>query len=541
MTPYKRMEFKVEFGEASRLSTDAQYGERAETSPWHRLKLLQPQCGFGQLGLCCRSCAMGPCRASFFAEGPRRGVCGASPDLMAARWLVRVAASAASIRLERLREEGAVQGSSLPQPYPLIVPGEAAGLLDADKPPYTLFGSKLYSTLRSSGLLPAGPRVELVRALSSAAMGSASDARVVALEALKLSLSDTWITSTLLAAATEAFTEPRSVEPLQAEGLVVLAACLDDYSMERLVKALESLGSPYHIVELACEWRGSHPVVADLASQELLAYSGMISAVAYQWPCVAPAALEAFKKTGAVLVDAREDLGTIVGKLQAAEKRRASCGSTATRYSLASLYAATDGLSMVAEAIEEGSVKGIVLLGGCGNPKQIHGSSAELVAALAKNDVLVLSYGCTAHQLAEKGLLSRASVGLAGDGLRRLCSRAGIPPVIHIATCTTYAQALQAGRIVSEQLGMGVNDAPAALLAPEASGERILSGLLAAAASGLLAGTAVLPGYYGSHSLRRLLGEELGSMTGGRLLYTPDPGGLLDAVLEWMRERRRKA
>ena len=27
---------------------------------WDRLEKQQPQCGFGELGLCCRICAMGP-------------------------------------------------------------------------------------------------------------------------------------------------------------------------------------------------------------------------------------------------------------------------------------------------------------------------------------------------------------------------------------------------------------------------------------------------------------------------------------------------
>lgn len=37
---------------------------------WDRLEAQQPQCGFGQLGLCCRNCNMGPCRIDPFGEGP---------------------------------------------------------------------------------------------------------------------------------------------------------------------------------------------------------------------------------------------------------------------------------------------------------------------------------------------------------------------------------------------------------------------------------------------------------------------------------------
>ena len=42
-----------------------------------RLAAMRPQCGFGELGTCCRICYMGPCRIDPFAEdGPTRGVCG---------------------------------------------------------------------------------------------------------------------------------------------------------------------------------------------------------------------------------------------------------------------------------------------------------------------------------------------------------------------------------------------------------------------------------------------------------------------------------
>ena len=44
---------------------------------WDRYDAMQPQCGFGQLGICCRICSMGPCRIDPFGEGPQEGVCGA--------------------------------------------------------------------------------------------------------------------------------------------------------------------------------------------------------------------------------------------------------------------------------------------------------------------------------------------------------------------------------------------------------------------------------------------------------------------------------
>ena len=56
---------------------------------WDRLEAQQPQCGFGQLGLCCRICNMGPCRIDPFGDGPRYGVCGADVDTIIARNFAR--------------------------------------------------------------------------------------------------------------------------------------------------------------------------------------------------------------------------------------------------------------------------------------------------------------------------------------------------------------------------------------------------------------------------------------------------------------------
>lgn len=59
---------------------------------WDRLKLQQPLCGFGELGVCCRLCMQGPCRIDPFGKGPTRGICGATADTIVARNLIRAIA-----------------------------------------------------------------------------------------------------------------------------------------------------------------------------------------------------------------------------------------------------------------------------------------------------------------------------------------------------------------------------------------------------------------------------------------------------------------
>ena len=88
------MEKSIDSATLSALNQAKKYGIR---TVWDRYEAQQPQCGFGETGLCCRNCMQGPCRISPFDDGPKVGVCGANADIMVARWVSRaVAAGTAS-------------------------------------------------------------------------------------------------------------------------------------------------------------------------------------------------------------------------------------------------------------------------------------------------------------------------------------------------------------------------------------------------------------------------------------------------------------
>lgn len=55
-----------------------------------------PQCGFGETGLCCRHCLQGPCRIDPFGGEPKVGICGATADVIVARGIDRAIASGAA-------------------------------------------------------------------------------------------------------------------------------------------------------------------------------------------------------------------------------------------------------------------------------------------------------------------------------------------------------------------------------------------------------------------------------------------------------------
>jgi len=109
---------------------------------WDRWDAMQPQCGFGELGICCRICNMGPCRIDPFGEGPQVGVCGASADTIVARNLIRMIASGAAAHSDHGRDiahalvlaaEGKTDAYTIKDAQKLRVIAEEYGIKTSDR------------------------------------------------------------------------------------------------------------------------------------------------------------------------------------------------------------------------------------------------------------------------------------------------------------------------------------------------------------------------------------------------------------------------
>ena len=80
------------------------------------------RCQYGEKGVCCRICEMGPCRISLGGKGATRGICGATAATIAARHLIRqVAAGVAAhsdhghhiVKALKLTAKGEAQGYAI--------------------------------------------------------------------------------------------------------------------------------------------------------------------------------------------------------------------------------------------------------------------------------------------------------------------------------------------------------------------------------------------------------------------------------------------
>jgi carbon-monoxide dehydrogenase catalytic subunit len=63
---------------------------------WDRSDQQKPRCGFGEQGLCCDNCYMGPCRINPRGKSPQKGVCGATAEVIVARNFARMIAAGAA-------------------------------------------------------------------------------------------------------------------------------------------------------------------------------------------------------------------------------------------------------------------------------------------------------------------------------------------------------------------------------------------------------------------------------------------------------------
>ncbi|HUT75040.1 MAG TPA: anaerobic carbon-monoxide dehydrogenase catalytic subunit [Armatimonadota bacterium] len=219
----ERQQRSIDAATQSALERAAEQG--IETA-WDRWDAMQPQCGFGGLGLCCRHCTMGPCRIDPFGLGPSVGVCGASADTIAARHLARMIASGVAAhsdhgrdvahtmllmakgeakdyqikRESKLREVATyfgIEGADAKEPMALAREvAELAyaqfGQQEGELVPLRRAPKKRQQLWRKLGLWPRGVDREVVEIMHRTHMGVDNDYRNLVMAGIRTALADGW-------------------------------------------------------------------------------------------------------------------------------------------------------------------------------------------------------------------------------------------------------------------------------------------------------------------------------------------------------------
>ncbi|NMC10901.1 MAG: anaerobic carbon-monoxide dehydrogenase catalytic subunit [Methanothrix sp.] len=303
---------------------------------WDRFEKQQPQCGFGELGLCCRNCNMGPCRIDPFGEGPSKGVCGATADIIVARNLIRsIAAGAAAhsdhgrgvahtfklmsegrapsyqvkdkAKLERLMKEYNVEDQIALAEAIMAEFGKQEGPIQ-----FTLRApAKRIELWRKLGIDPRGIDREIVEIMHRTHIGVDNDYVHLILQGLRASLADGWGGSMIatelqdvmfgtpkptFSEANLGVLEPNEIniiihghEPLLSEMIVAAAS---DPEMVELAKKQGAIG--INVSGMCCTgnevlMRHGVPVAGNFLQQELAVATGAVEAMVVDIQCIMPA------------------------------------------------------------------------------------------------------------------------------------------------------------------------------------------------------------------------------------------------------------
>ncbi|MBN1496067.1 MAG: anaerobic carbon-monoxide dehydrogenase catalytic subunit [Spirochaetes bacterium] len=193
--------------------------------------------------------------------------------------------------------------------------------------------------------------------------------------------------------------------------------------------------------------------------------------------------------------------------------------------------------------IINGRIRGIAGVVGCNNARTtLDSNTLTLVKELIKNDVLVLTTGCTAIGMGKEGLLTpEAAREFAGPGLAEVCETVGIPPVLHMGSCVDNSRILIAATAVVKDGGLGsdISDLPAAGAAPEWMSEKAISIGHYFVASGVYTVFGVTWPTSGSKEVTKHLFEDMEKTYGGRWDFAADPKEMARKMIEHI-DRKRK-
>lgn len=194
------------------------------------------------------------------------------------------------------------------------------------------------------------------------------------------------------------------------------------------------------------------------------------------------------------------------------------------------------------DAIISGRLRGAAGVVGCNNPKQIHDHChVAMMKELIKNDVLIVSTGCSALAAGKAGLM-RPDTGLkyCGKGLAEICQTVGIPPVLHVGSCVDNSRILTLlANIVAEGgLGEDISDLPVAGAAPEWMSEKAVSIGMYFVASGVFTVIGEPLPVLGSDNLTRYLTEEMEQEIGGKWAFERDPIKAAGLMIEHIDKKR---
>ena len=178
-----------------------------------------------------------------------------------------------------------------------------------------------------------------------------------------------------------------------------------------------------------------------------------------------------------------------------------------------------DSWKPLIELIAAGTIKGLAGVVGCSS-LSAHGHdvlTVELTKELIAKDILVLTAGCSSGGIENCGLMDPKAAELAGPGLKAVCKKLGIPPVLNFGPCLAIGRLEIVATEIAEALGVDMPQLPLVLSAAQWLEEQALADGAFGLALGLPLHLGIPPFVTGSDLIVKVLCEDMKSLTGGHV------------------------
>lgn len=602
--------------------------EKKGASTWQmRVKQQTPHCKFGEDGVCCRICSMGPCRITKKAP---RGICGCDAHGIVGRNYLRFTAGGSATHSDHGREiahtlycasrDGAYH---VKDEAKLISIATRWGIETEGRDIYDVAHDVALAGLEEYGkvfgyqnwikdatperqkvwieqeIAPRAVDREVSKALHMTHMGCSSLPEALIRQSLRCGLSDGWggsMTGTQFSDIM--FGTPMPIDTEANLGVLKkdyvniivhghdpsLSEMIVEYAEDKeLVALAHEVGAKgINIAGVCCTsnevaMRHGIPMAGNFLQQENCVLTGAVEAVVVDVQCIFPAlgplskcfhtkfittsdtarmpdsdfikfeaetaaenaynivkmAVENFKNRDqeAVYIPDMKRKATVGYSCEAIIKQL----DTVTN----SQVDETGTYQPLIDCITSGVLRGAVAMVGCNNPKvrSDHGH-IDLMKKLLKNDIILVLSGCSAQAAAKYGLMSKDAKEICGDGLKRVCTLADIPPVLHMGSCVDISRMMNLVCDVAAQWGIDTPQLPVVGCAPEWMSEKAVSIGNYVVATGIDTFLGVVPYVYGSSEVTELLTNGIRDWVGAAYTFETDIEKLGDLMIERIEEKR---
>lgn len=592
-----------------------------------RLEQRGTPCKFGNEGICCRICSMGPCRIT--PKAPR-GICGADAHAIAGRNYLRMAAGGCAAHSDHGREichtlyhtkaEGPytikdeAKLINLAKEWDIETEGRdiydiahevaLCGLNEYGKP----FGTQRFlsrATEERQQLwedLEIAPRAvdrEIATAMHMTHMGCTSDAEALVHQSLRTGMADGWggsmmgteFTDILFGTPVERETEANlgvierdmvniivhGHDPAMSEMIVLVS---EDKEMQELARSVGAKG--INIAGLCCTanevtMRHGVRMAGNFLQQENTILTGAVELMVVDVQCIFPAVSqlsdcfhtqfvttsEIARIPGATHIrfeaenayeQAKEIMTNAINnfknrdekKIFIPEAKEGACVGYSCETILSKLDGVTnsqldelDTYKPLIDCVTSGVLRGAVAIVGCNNPKvRPDYSHIEIIKQLIANDIIVVASGCSAQAAAKAGLLSKEAKNLCGEGLRRVCELADIPPVLHMGSCVDISRMMLLANGIARDWGVKTSEIPVVGCAPEWMSEKAVSIANYVVSTGIDTYLGIEPQVNGSDQMMELITEGTRKLTGAGYIINTDPDELVQSMIDGIEAKR---